>query len=97
MRPSARELEAAISVWKRYLDSKPEIDEIFDKFDVNKSGKLEADQLKAFLTELNDGIQSPPVKRFLKPGVGSVAHFGLAPSMWHSTQGLQHQRTPPES
>ena len=61
-------------MWKRYLDSKPEIDEIFDKFDVNKSGKLEADQLKAFLTELNDGIapSDDEVKWVLESADGAV-------------------------
>jgi len=51
------ELETAIAVWNRYLHSKPDIDIIFEKFDKNQSSKLEAKELKAFLTELNDDIE----------------------------------------
>uniref|UniRef100_A0A7S4JRD4 EF-hand domain-containing protein n=1 Tax=Guillardia theta TaxID=55529 RepID=A0A7S4JRD4_GUITH len=49
------ELETAIDIWHRYLNSKPEIARIFDKYDKNQSGQLEFDELKALLQELNDG------------------------------------------
>ena len=99
------ELEAAISVWKRYLDSKPEIDEIFDKFDVNKSGKLEADQLKAFLTELNDGIapSDDEVKWVLESADGAVdgvaktggvnrTELTQAISLWYAHEDSLHKQ-----
>ena len=68
------ELETAIAVWNRYLDSKPDIDIIFEKFDKNQSGKLEAYQLKAFLTELNDDIEptDEEVKFILDSADGAV-------------------------
>jgi Ca2+-binding EF-hand superfamily protein len=44
------ELEAAIQIWKNYLSNKDFIEEKFQKYDTNQSGKLETDQLKALLT-----------------------------------------------
>jgi Ca2+-binding EF-hand superfamily protein len=52
------ELEAAIQIWRNYLSAKPEIESNFAKYDTNNSGKLEIGQLKALLTDLNEGI--PP-------------------------------------
>ena len=49
------ELEVAIQVWRNYLGSMDEISAYFAKYDVNQSGKLEKEQLKALLTDLNDG------------------------------------------
>ena len=68
------ELEAAISIWKSYLESKPDIDVIFEKFDKNESGKLEPDQLKSLLTELNDDIEptEEEVKFILDSADGAV-------------------------
>ena len=45
-----QELEAAIQIWKNYLANKDFIEEKFQKYDTNHSGKLEIDQLKALLT-----------------------------------------------
>ena len=59
------ELEVAINVWKNYLNSKPEIEEKFAKYDINHSGKLEIDQLKALLTDLNDGKPPPDAEVLL--------------------------------
>lgn len=68
------ELEAAISIWKGYLESKADIDEIFEKFDKNQSGKLEPDQLKLLLTELNSDIEptDEEVKFVLESADGAV-------------------------
>jgi len=52
---SKNELEAAILIWKNYLENKTFIEEKMAKYDTNHSGKLELDQLKALLTDLNDG------------------------------------------
>ena len=37
-------------MWKNYLDNKAFIEENFAKYDTNRSGKLEFDQLKLLLT-----------------------------------------------
>ena len=50
------ELETAAKIWKGYLESKEDIEATFAKFDQNQSGKLEFEQLKALLTELNEGM-----------------------------------------
>lgn len=51
-----QELETAIQIWRNYLSSKSEIEANFAKYDTNNSGKLELGQLKALLTDLNEGI-----------------------------------------
>ena len=52
------ELEAAVHIYNEYLAHKSEIDERMKKYDVNRSGKLELNQLQSLLTDLNDG--NPP-------------------------------------
>lgn len=49
------ELETAMLVWKNYQENREYIDSVFDKFDVDKNGHLDLDQLKAFLHDLSDG------------------------------------------
>ncbi|KAJ1470059.1 hypothetical protein T484DRAFT_1918262 [Baffinella frigidus] len=65
----------SLDTWHEYERQKPKIAAVFDSFDTNKTGKLEADQLKKFdtnktgkleadqlkklLTELNEGIEAP--------------------------------------
>lgn len=43
---SKNELEAAIQIWKNYLENKSFIEEKMAKYDTNKSGKLELDQVE---------------------------------------------------
>ncbi len=50
--------QRALEAWMSYLESKNEIDEVFAKYDWDNSGKLERDQLKGLLTDLNEG--DPP-------------------------------------
>eukprot|EP00286_Rhodomonas_abbreviata_P012012 CAMPEP_0181328004 /NCGR_PEP_ID=MMETSP1101-20121128/22444_1 /TAXON_ID=46948 /ORGANISM="Rhodomonas abbreviata, Strain Caron Lab Isolate" /LENGTH=210 /DNA_ID=CAMNT_0023436783 /DNA_START=15 /DNA_END=647 /DNA_ORIENTATION=+ len=49
------EIPLALEVWDSYERAKPFIKKMFDKYDTNHSGKLEMGQLKAMLTDLNDG------------------------------------------
>jgi|EP00802_Teleaulax_amphioxeia_P022734 Ca2+-binding EF-hand superfamily protein len=51
----ADELERAIKIWKGYLACKDDIEQKMAKYDTNQSGKLETNQLKMMLTDLNDG------------------------------------------
>lgn len=53
---SVDELKDAIDTWVGYHKNAPLIKDVFKRYDTNRSGKLEHDQLKALLTELNDGI-----------------------------------------
>lgn len=48
---AARALEA----WMSYNECKSEIETVFDKFDSDKSGGLDREQLRNLLTELNGG------------------------------------------
>ena len=41
--------------WKGYLACKDDIEQKMAKYDTNQSGKLETNQLKMMLTDLNDG------------------------------------------
>uniref|UniRef100_A0A7S0HT32 EF-hand domain-containing protein n=1 Tax=Hanusia phi TaxID=3032 RepID=A0A7S0HT32_9CRYP len=52
------EVKSAIGSWRAYLQNKSQIDEAFKKYDQDGSGKLEFDDLKKLLTDLNDG--TPP-------------------------------------
>lgn len=46
------ELKFAISAWDLYLDTKQHADSIFDKYDRNRSGRLERAQLRAYLLDI---------------------------------------------
>uniref|UniRef100_A0A6U4WBK8 EF-hand domain-containing protein n=2 Tax=Hemiselmis andersenii TaxID=464988 RepID=A0A6U4WBK8_HEMAN len=52
---SMSELKVAITSWKTYMDNKPAIDSVFEKYDQDKTGKLEFHDLKNMLKDLNDG------------------------------------------
>jgi Ca2+-binding EF-hand superfamily protein len=52
------ELEAAVHIYNELLAHRDEIQEHMKKYDFNQSGKLELEQLRALLTDLNDG--NPP-------------------------------------
>lgn len=55
-RIGADELEAAIDTWVGYQKNMPLIKDVFKRYDTNRSGKLERDELSAVLTELNEGV-----------------------------------------
>mmetsp|Transcript_26260 Transcript_26260/g.62177 ORF Transcript_26260/g.62177 Transcript_26260/m.62177 type:complete len:214 (-) Transcript_26260:307-948(-) len=57
-RVSKQEIPKALDLWSDYERNLREVEEKFDKYDTNKSGKLEKDQLKLLLTDLDEGI--PP-------------------------------------
>lgn len=52
------ELSIALDLWRTWEQTKPEMSNYMQKYDTNSSGKLETDQLKSLLTDLNEGI--PP-------------------------------------
>mmetsp|Transcript_43859 Transcript_43859/g.103720 ORF Transcript_43859/g.103720 Transcript_43859/m.103720 type:complete len:211 (+) Transcript_43859:126-758(+) len=51
------ELGEAISCWKTYLKKKPLLEEKLAKYDVDKTGTLSKQEIKAYLTDLNGGIE----------------------------------------
>jgi Ca2+-binding EF-hand superfamily protein len=54
------EINFVLDLWHSYVMNRTEIEAVFEKFDTNHSQKLEFDQLKGYLTELNEG-QAPKV------------------------------------
>eukprot|EP00281_Chroomonas_sp_CCMP1168_P023599 CAMPEP_0206231934 /NCGR_PEP_ID=MMETSP0047_2-20121206/11118_1 /ASSEMBLY_ACC=CAM_ASM_000192 /TAXON_ID=195065 /ORGANISM="Chroomonas mesostigmatica_cf, Strain CCMP1168" /LENGTH=214 /DNA_ID=CAMNT_0053655579 /DNA_START=88 /DNA_END=732 /DNA_ORIENTATION=+ len=50
------EIEHAIDAWHSYTSNANMIKDVFNRYDINNSGQLEKPQLKAFLTELNEGV-----------------------------------------
>lgn len=50
------ELAGAMKVWSTYRDSGPMIDETFQKYDTDQSGKLDKEQLRKLLSDLNEGL-----------------------------------------
>lgn len=51
----ASEIEFALDLWHSYVKNRAKIEAVFDKYDTNHSQRLEVDQLKLYLTELNEG------------------------------------------
>jgi len=53
---SFTEFKVAIKSWKTYMENKATIDTVFEKYDQDKTGKLEFSDLKEMLKDLNDGV-----------------------------------------
>eukprot|EP00293_Proteomonas_sulcata_P015937 CAMPEP_0184297530 /NCGR_PEP_ID=MMETSP1049-20130417/8424_1 /TAXON_ID=77928 /ORGANISM="Proteomonas sulcata, Strain CCMP704" /LENGTH=207 /DNA_ID=CAMNT_0026607301 /DNA_START=55 /DNA_END=678 /DNA_ORIENTATION=+ len=69
------EILKAVDLWHQYEKIKPEIESLFLKYDTNHSGKLEPPQLKALLTDLNEGVEpeEDEVKMVMSMCDGQVA------------------------
>lgn len=50
------EVELAIEVWQRHLKGLRQIEPYFEKYDKDQSGRLDRQQLKQLLLDLNDGM-----------------------------------------
>ena len=50
------EMDKMLYDWQSYIKSLPEIMPILDKYDVDCSGRLERDELRKLLSDLNDGL-----------------------------------------
>ncbi len=51
----ASEIEYILSLWHSYVANRKMIQTVFDKYDTDCNQKLEFDQLKSYLTDLNEG------------------------------------------
>jgi Ca2+-binding EF-hand superfamily protein len=56
------EIEFALQLWQSYVKNRAKIEGLFDKYDTDHSQRLEFDQLKLYLTDLNEGF-APKVKK----------------------------------
>eukprot|EP00747_Dinoflagellata_sp_TGD_P094999 gnl/TRDRNA2_/TRDRNA2_166310_c0_seq1.p1 gnl/TRDRNA2_/TRDRNA2_166310_c0~~gnl/TRDRNA2_/TRDRNA2_166310_c0_seq1.p1 ORF type:complete len:195 (+),score=35.94 gnl/TRDRNA2_/TRDRNA2_166310_c0_seq1:71-655(+) len=52
------QLTIVLNKWTSYMQVSPEITPLLEKHDTNHSGRLEKDQLKNLLTDLNDGKEA---------------------------------------
>uniref|UniRef100_A0A7S0VGN3 EF-hand domain-containing protein n=1 Tax=Hemiselmis tepida TaxID=464990 RepID=A0A7S0VGN3_9CRYP len=75
---SIQELKVAITSWKTYMDNKPAIDSVFEKYDHDKTGKLEFHDLKNMLKDLNDGNepQDSEVWEVMRKAIGKGGDKG---------------------
>lgn len=67
------EIPAALDIWNSYEKAKPFINKMFDKYDTNKSGKLEvalpSDRLPLYATSCDrarTAVPSPPPSPWIK-------------------------------
>lgn len=90
-----QEIIAAYKVWFAYLERAPQINALLDKFDVTRNGRLEENEVDAFLTEFNGGEVVPPevVKWVLEQSditkTGSLSRMEVARSVaiWYMWSG----------
>ncbi len=54
-RIDASEIGFILDLWHSYVMNRAKIESVFDKFDRDHSQALEFDELKGYLTELNEG------------------------------------------
>eukprot|EP00287_Rhodomonas_sp_CCMP768_P007945 CAMPEP_0196736282 /NCGR_PEP_ID=MMETSP1091-20130531/14401_1 /TAXON_ID=302021 /ORGANISM="Rhodomonas sp., Strain CCMP768" /LENGTH=214 /DNA_ID=CAMNT_0042079993 /DNA_START=98 /DNA_END=742 /DNA_ORIENTATION=+ len=96
-RVSKQDIPKALDLWSDYERNLPEVEEKFDKYDANKSGKLERNQLKALLTDLDEGLapSDDEVDWVMKTADGAVegvdptgginkTELMLAVSLWYT-------------
>ncbi len=51
----ASELSFVLDLWHSYVMNRKGIEEVFEQFDTDNSKKLDFDQLKGYLTQINEG------------------------------------------
>eukprot|EP00443_Scrippsiella_acuminata_P031782 CAMPEP_0115248544 /NCGR_PEP_ID=MMETSP0270-20121206/42124_1 /TAXON_ID=71861 /ORGANISM="Scrippsiella trochoidea, Strain CCMP3099" /LENGTH=201 /DNA_ID=CAMNT_0002663847 /DNA_START=67 /DNA_END=672 /DNA_ORIENTATION=+ len=86
------ELQHAIQAWKSYVVQRDELQAALDKFDVSGSGKLEQDELKAYLTHLNGGREVPDAEvdwvmsqaNIFGDGACSKPELAMATAAWYT-------------
>jgi hypothetical protein len=69
----ASEISFVLDLWHSYVMNRADIEAVFEKFDTNHSQKLEFDQLKGYLTEINEGHTPKVVKVAEKHATSSFA------------------------
>lgn len=86
------ELQHAIQAWKSYVAQRDELQAALDKFDVSGSGKLEHQELKAYLTHLNAGREVTDVEAewvmsqadIFGDGACSKPELAMATAAWYT-------------
>jgi Ca2+-binding EF-hand superfamily protein len=92
MEITAAELPAAMAIMQAMIEDAKELDEKFEKYDVNKSGELETDQLASLLKDLNNGeeVSQGDVDLVMQQadvsGSGAIKREELKPAImiWYS-------------
>ena len=88
-----RELEIALIAWKTYTRQREKLEELIEKYDKSGTGKLEKEELKMYLTDLNDG--NPPTDEevewvmseadFMGDGAIRTQEIMMATQSWYSS------------
>jgi Ca2+-binding EF-hand superfamily protein len=89
------EITAACETWYAWLERGPKIDAFICRFDENKNGQLEKEELNAFLLHLNKGKPFPPEildyvmdqADFTKTGTLSRMEVARAVAVWYMWSG----------
>eukprot|EP01006_Ploeotia_vitrea_P022106 TRINITY_DN54517_c0_g2_i1.p2 TRINITY_DN54517_c0_g2~~TRINITY_DN54517_c0_g2_i1.p2 ORF type:complete len:201 (+),score=40.42 TRINITY_DN54517_c0_g2_i1:82-684(+) len=100
---SKSELESALAAWKTIKEHKAELDVIYKKYDTNKTGRLEEQQLARLLADLDNGVPPNPEEVRLvlhqadkSDGVlnGGVdpAELTTALTVWNNHHSFHHTR-----
>jgi len=71
------ELAETFAVWHAFMEDKEWVDEIFAKYDIDKSGTLDSEQLKTLLTDLNEG-EAPSDEEVARVASSADAVDGVA-------------------
>jgi Ca2+-binding EF-hand superfamily protein len=90
----------AIKVWTTYLEKKASIDDVFTKYDTDKSNSLDMEQLRSCLQELNNGepVSDEEVKHVmtkgdvLGDGVLRRIEFLVALAAWYASAEVRDEK-----
>merc|ERR1719379_2552329 len=94
-----REFENALIAWRTYTKQREKLEELIKKYDKSGSGKLEKDELKMYLTDLNDG-KAPTDEEvdwvmseaeFMGDGAIRMQEIMMATQSWYNFQVKKEQ------
>jgi len=94
------ELPAVLETWKSHIHSIPEVRTIFEKFDKNRDGHLQKEELRKLLIELNDGedVEDEELDYVLEEadlmenGVISIIELKRAIAFWYHNVELKERK-----
>ena len=96
------ELEIALIAWKIYTQQREKLEELIEKYDKSGTGKLEKEELKMYLTDLNDG-NAPTDEEvewvmseadFMGDGAIRKEEIIMATQSWYSSQRPPEKKAP---
>jgi len=99
------ELQTALIVWKTFTKGREQLEETLKKYDKSETGKLEKPELKAYLTELNDGKEPSDEEvdwvlseaDFMGDGAIHTTELVMATQSWYSYEASNPSAAPAAS